>query len=74
VREILEPYGVKVVTRIARGRSAADVIVEEATRRQAELVVLGARRRDVGARTPVFGRTVATVLERSPCRVLLAAA
>jgi APA family basic amino acid/polyamine antiporter len=74
VREILEPYGVRVITRLARGRSAADVIVEEATRRQAELVVLGARRRDVARRTPVFGRTVASVLERSPCRVLLAAA
>jgi len=74
VREILEPYGVRVVTRLARGRRAADVIVEEATQRQAELVVLGARRRDVALRTPVFGRTVASVLERSPCRVLLAAA
>jgi basic amino acid/polyamine antiporter, APA family len=73
VRALLEPYGVRVVTRIARGRRAADVIVDEATRRQAELVVVGARRRDVARRTPVFGRTVASVLERSPCRVLVAA-
>ena len=73
VRALLEPYGVRVVTRIARGRRAADVIVEEATRRQAELVVVGARRREVTRRTPVFGRTVASVLERCPCRVLVAA-
>ncbi len=73
VRALLEPYGVRVVTRIARGRRAADVIVDEATRRQAELVVVGARRREVTRRTPVFGRTVASILERCPCRVLVAA-
>jgi nucleotide-binding universal stress UspA family protein len=48
--------------------------VEDAAQRQAELVVLGARRRAVrGARTPVFGGTVRTVLKESPTRVLVTA-
>jgi nucleotide-binding universal stress UspA family protein len=42
-------------------------------RRQAELIVIGARRRVARGRTPIFGRTVDHVLKESPCRVLLAA-
>jgi nucleotide-binding universal stress UspA family protein len=37
-------------------------------------VVLGARRRGIGRRTPVFGRTVRYVLKHSPCRVIVATA
>jgi nucleotide-binding universal stress UspA family protein len=64
-----ESYGIRVVGRIVRGREAGPVIVEEAIAREVELVVLGARR---GSRRP-FGRTVETVLRRSPSRVLVIA-
>ena len=72
-RALLEEYGVRVITRIVRSRRAGDAIVEEAERRNAELVVLGAPRRARG-RAPVFGRTVDRVLRASPCRVLVAGA
>jgi nucleotide-binding universal stress UspA family protein len=71
---VVERYGVRAVTRLARARRAGPAIVEDAAQRQAELVVLGARRRAVrGARTPVFGGTVRTVLKESPTRVLVTA-
>jgi APA family basic amino acid/polyamine antiporter len=73
-RAVVERYGVRAVTRLARARRAGPAIVEDAAQRQAELVVLGARRRAVrGARTPVFGGTVRTVLKESPTRVLVTA-
>ena len=71
-RAIVEPYRVRAVTRIVRGRSASQVIVDEATSRNAELVVIGARRHRGGPRTRIFGETVDRVLRRSPCRVLVA--
>jgi two-component system KDP operon response regulator KdpE len=64
-----ESYGVRMVGRIVRGREAGPAIAEEAAAREVELVVLGARR---GRRKP-FGRTVESVLKRSPCRVLVIA-
>ena len=70
-RALLEEYGVRVVTRILRARRAGDAIVEEAERRNAELVIVGSTRRARG-HTPVFGRTVYRVLRASPCRVLVA--
>ena len=68
-------YGLHVVTRLVRARSAGRAIVEEAQHRDAELVVLGApRRRLYGqAKRAVFGRTVDQVLKGSPARVLVAA-
>ncbi|HEY2936188.1 MAG TPA: amino acid permease [Gaiellaceae bacterium] len=72
-RALVESYGVRVVARLARGRSASAAIAEEALRLNADLVVIGAPRRRVGPRTPVFGRTVDRVLKLSPCRVLVAA-
>ena len=70
----LESYGVRAVTRLVRARSAARAIVEEAERRNAELVVAGARRRRARAGEPIFGSTVERLLRESPARVLLAAA
>jgi APA family basic amino acid/polyamine antiporter len=70
-RALLESYGVRVVTRLVRARSASAAIVAEASSRNADLVVIGAARR--GLRGQVFGRTVDRVLRRSPCRVLVAA-
>ena len=72
-RALVDAYGVRTVTRLVRARRAGPAIAEEAARRQAELIVIGARRRIAHGRTPIFGRTVDHVLKESPCRVLLAA-
>ena len=69
----VESYGVRSVTRLLRARRAGAAIVEEARRRGAELVVLGAPRRAVGGRRRLFGGTVDYVLREAPCRVLIAA-
>ncbi len=70
---LLESYGVRVVTRLIRARSAGAAIAQEADRRNAELVVMGAPRRRGRSGTPIFGRTVDYVLKTSPARVLVAA-
>ena len=67
----LEGYGVRAVTRLVRARRAGPAIVEEAARRNAELVVIGAPRQR--ARGPIFGRTVDYVLKNAPTRVLVVA-
>jgi APA family basic amino acid/polyamine antiporter len=72
-RVLVEEYGVRAVPRIVRARSAAAAIVEEADRRDADLVVIGAGRRTGAGRAPVFGGTVDRVLRGSPCRVLVTA-
>jgi basic amino acid/polyamine antiporter, APA family len=72
-RGLVEAYGVRVVTRLARARRAGPAIVDEAVSRQAELLVIGAKRGLARGRTPIFGRTVDHVLRESPSRVLLAA-
>jgi nucleotide-binding universal stress UspA family protein len=69
-REIAEPYGVRVLERVVRARHAGRVIVEEAGRRESDLIVLGARR---GERRAIFGETVDYVLKHSPSRVMIAA-
>jgi APA family basic amino acid/polyamine antiporter len=69
-----ETYGVKVVGRLVRGRSASAEIVREAERRGAEIIVLGSPRKSlVDRRRGVFGTTVDRVLRRAPCRVMIAA-
>jgi basic amino acid/polyamine antiporter, APA family len=72
-RAFVGAYGVRVVTRLVRARRAGPAIVEEADSRQAELIVIGAKRRLARGRTPIFGRTVDHVLKESPSRVLLTA-
>jgi APA family basic amino acid/polyamine antiporter len=69
-RGIAEPYGVRVVERVVRERKAGRAIVDEADRRGAEIVVLGAPR---GAHRAIFGHTVDYVLKNAPCRVMVAA-
>jgi APA family basic amino acid/polyamine antiporter len=71
-RALVESYGVRAVVRLARARRAGPAIVEEAVRRGAELIVVGAPRR-FGLRGPLFGKTVDYVLKASPVRVLVAA-
>ena len=72
-RALVESYGVRAVTRLERARSAGPAIVADAVARTADLVVIGAPRRGLGRRTPVFGKTVRHVLKNSPCRVIVAA-
>jgi len=63
-------YGVRTVDRVVRARNAGRAIVDEARRRQAEIVVLGAPRLHHRA---IFGKTVDYVLKNAPCRVMVAA-
>jgi APA family basic amino acid/polyamine antiporter len=73
-RAIGDAYGVRVVDRLLRGRSAGEAIVEEARRRGSEIIVLGTPRKLLTARQrAVFGRTVDYVLRNAPCRVMVAA-
>jgi basic amino acid/polyamine antiporter, APA family len=67
-----ELYGVDVTGRLVRARSAGRAIVEEAERRQTEIIVMGTPRRDP-ARGAVFSDTVDYVLKHAPCRVMVAA-
>ena len=69
---LAESYGVRAVSRLLRVRSAGPAIVEEAERRNAELIVLGAPRVRPG-RGRIFGRTVDYVLKHARTRVLIAA-
>jgi APA family basic amino acid/polyamine antiporter len=70
-----ESYGVTVVPRLVRTRSAAEAVVDEAAARQAEIVVIGApRRTGNGNGGPLLGRESDFVLRHAPCRVLLALA
>lgn len=73
-RAIGETYGVSVIPRLVRGRSAGAAIVEEAARRDTEIIVIGAPRKGVGRRKrAVFGGTVDYVLKNAPCRVMVVA-
>jgi APA family basic amino acid/polyamine antiporter len=69
-RNTAEIYGVRTIERLLRARNAGRAIVEEADRRQAEIVVLGAPR---GRHRAIFGHTVDYVLKHAPCRVMVAA-
>lgn len=72
-RALVEAQGVRAVTRLERARSAGEAIVADAGARTAELIVIGAPRKGLGRRAPVFGRTVRYVLKHSPCRVIVVA-
>jgi len=74
-QRIGESYGVTVIPRLIRARSAGPAIVEEARRRGTEIIVIGAARNEpTRARRAVFGRTVDYVLRQAPCRVMVTAA
>ncbi len=69
-RAAADSYGVHLIDRIVRARQSGRAIVDEATRRQAEIVVLGAPR---STHKAIFGKTVDYVLKNAPCRVMVAA-
>jgi APA family basic amino acid/polyamine antiporter len=74
-RAIGDAYGVDVVGRLVRARRAGRAIVDEADRRNSEIIVMGAPRRDqYRRRGRIFGGTVDFVLKNAPCRVMVAAA
>ncbi len=60
----------RVLERLVRSRNAGRAIVEEAERRQSEIIVLGAPR---SRHRRIFGHTVDYVLKQAPCRVMVAA-
>jgi APA family basic amino acid/polyamine antiporter len=71
---LLEAYaGLRISSRLERARSAGPAIVEEAARRDAEVVILGASRTKMRGGKPIFGRTVDYVLRNSPTRVAVIA-
>jgi APA family basic amino acid/polyamine antiporter len=72
-RAIGDSYGVNVVTRLVRARKAGRAIVDEATRRQSEIVVMGAPRGGRRVGQAIFGETADFVLKHAPCRVMVAA-
>ena len=73
--DIGELYGVRVVERLVRARHAGRAIVDEAGRRNAEIIVLGSPRLPHRTRmSAIFGKTVDFVLKNAPCRVMVAAA
>ena len=72
-RAIGEKYGVDVIGRLVRARSAGRAIVDEADRRRSEIIVMGAPRRRGRARRAIFGETVDFVLKQAPCRVMVTA-
>jgi basic amino acid/polyamine antiporter, APA family len=66
---------VNVIGRIVRARNAGRAIVDEAERRNSEIIVMGAPRRGAARlRGKIFGGTVDFVLKNAPSRVLVAAA
>ncbi len=69
-----DSYGIKVLDRLVRARSAGQAIVEEAEQRGTEIIVLGTPRKTLTAtQRAVFGRTVDYVLRHAPCRVMVTA-
>jgi APA family basic amino acid/polyamine antiporter len=68
---IAELYGVDLTERLVRARHAGRAIVDEAARRQSEIIVMGSPR--APGRRAVFSDTVDFVLKHAPCRVMVAA-
>ena len=64
------------IERIVRARNDGRAIVDEATRRDSEIIVMGGPRRVrlAAGRRAIFGDTVDFVLKHAPCRVMVAPA
>jgi nucleotide-binding universal stress UspA family protein len=71
-RAVANSYGVSFMPRLVRGRDAARAILEEATVASAELIVIGAPRRQRRLKgAAALGGTVEHVLKRATCRVMV---
>jgi len=75
-RAIGDSYGVRVTGRIARTRNIGRAIVDEAIRRNSEVIVMAGPRRVrlQRGRRQIFGDAVDFVLRHAPCRVMVATA
>jgi nucleotide-binding universal stress UspA family protein len=71
-RALGEDHGVEVKTDVVRARSIGHAIVEEATARGADLIVLGSSAR-WRRQSRFFSPTVDFVLRHAPCEVLVVA-
>jgi basic amino acid/polyamine antiporter, APA family len=73
-RAIGDSYGVQVIGRIARTRNIGRAIVDEAIRRNSEIIVMAGPRRVrlQRGRRQIFGDAVDFVLRHAPCRVMVA--
>jgi basic amino acid/polyamine antiporter, APA family len=73
-RAIGDSYGVNVIARIARTRNIGRAIVDEAIRRNSEIIVMAGPRRVrlQHGRRQIFGDAVDFVLRHAPCRVMVA--
>jgi nucleotide-binding universal stress UspA family protein len=67
---LADEYGVNVITRIVRTRNVGQAIVDEATRRRSEIIVMGASSRKRGGER-MFGRVIDYVLRNADCRVMV---
>ena len=68
-------YGVNVAASTLRARAAGAAIAEQARADDVEIIILRApRKRRLGRRAAIFGKTVDYVLKHAPCRVMVAAA
>jgi basic amino acid/polyamine antiporter, APA family len=69
-----DSYGIRVLDRLVRARSAGPAIVEEAERRGTEIIIIGTPRKTLTVtQRALFGRTVDYVLRHAPCRVMVTA-
>jgi nucleotide-binding universal stress UspA family protein len=67
-----DSYGVKVQAKIVRARDVGAAVVSHARKSRAELIVLGAPRQELGSlRRRHPQPTLAEVLTRAPCRVMV---
>ena len=75
-RAIGDSYGVTVIGRILRTRNIGRAIVDEAIRRNSEIIVMAGPRRVrlQHGRRQIFGDAVDFVLRHAPCRVMVATA
>jgi len=73
-RAIGESYGVRVIPRLVRARNSGRAIVDEAKRRDSEIIVMGGPRRVrlAAGKKRIFGDTVDYVLKHAPSRVMVA--
>ncbi|MBU6427540.1 MAG: universal stress protein [Cyanobacteria bacterium REEB65] len=69
--QIGEGLGVNVDILFLQGRKAGEIIVEEAERMHADVILMGLNPSERLRPTGTIGRTVDFVLKKAPCRVLL---
>jgi nucleotide-binding universal stress UspA family protein len=72
VRAYAESYGITAETRLVRTRNFGLDVAEEAERKRADLIVVGAPIRSRNGFSGAFPQDVDRILRHAPCRVLIA--